>query len=200
MTNASSPKLVLASGSPRRREFLSQLQLTFTVDPADVDESVVDGEAPDAYVLRLAKEKARRVSGRHADAVVLAADTTVAFANQILGKPDNADDAVRMLASLGGREHTVFTAVAVARNGVDAGEALVRTEVRMRRASDAELRWYASTGEPLDKAGAYGMQGIGSFLIESIGGSPTSVIGLPLTETVALLTKEGVSFPWSAGR
>jgi septum formation protein len=187
--------LVLASGSPRRRAFLEQLGLAFTVTPAELDERVLPGELPAAYVERLAREKAQAVAGRHPGARVLAADTTVVLEDEILGKPADAAEALSMLRGLCGRTHRVLTGVALA------GEALrarvVETRVVFREASEAELSWYVATGEPLDKAGAYGLQGIGGFLVRRIEGSHSNVIGLPLAETLELLAAEGIALPWS---
>jgi septum formation protein len=178
---------VLASGSPRRRELLSQLKLSFTVQPADIDESVREGEAPAAYVERLARAKASAVPGE----IVLAADTTVAVGAQILGKPNGRADARRMLELLSGREHEVFTGIATRERS-----RVVQTRVRFKRLSSTEIDWYAATPEPYDKAGGYAVQGLGAAFIERIDGSPTNVIGLPLPETLELLTLAGLHLPW----
>lgn len=194
--SASPTPLVLASASPRRQAMLRDLGLVFVVDPAEVDESPRPGESPLTYVQRLAQEKAARVAERHRHALVLAADTTVALADRILGKPADADEAVRMLSELAGRTHRVLTAVATAgrRTAVHA----VETEVTFAPATREALAWYAGTGEPLDKAGAYAVQGRGGFLVERVAGSHSSVIGLPLVETLALLQAGGVRLPWEA--
>jgi septum formation protein len=189
--------LVLASGSPRRRAFLEQLGLTFTVSPADLDERVLPGEAPEAYVARLAREKALAVRsrvGQSPGARVLAADTTVVLEAQILGKPAGEAEARTMLRSLCGREHRVLTGVALA--GREVSGTVVETFVRFRDATDAELAWYVATQEPLDKAGAYAIQGVGGFLVEAIRGSYSNVVGLPLAETLALLAADGLALPW----
>ena len=188
--------LILASASPRRRELLSQLGITFTVSAADIDETPREGEAADAYVLRLAREKARAVAARHPGAWVLAADTTVALGPQLLGKPRDAEEAKAMLSRLSGRTHEVHTGVALAGRHEEA--LVVRTRVTFRALSSGEIAWYAGTGEPLDKAGAYAVQGRGGFLVAAVEGSPTNVIGLPLGETLALLARAGVPLPWRA--
>ncbi len=187
--------LVLASASPRRRDLLGQLGLRFTVAAADLDETPRPDEPPEAYVLRLAREKAQAVAGRFPGTWVLAADTTVVLGRELLGKPRDEAEAREMLTRLSGRTHEVHTGVALAGR---ADEALVvRTRVTFRTLSAGEIAWYAGTGEPLDKAGAYAIQGKGGFLVAAIEGSPTNVIGLPLGETLALLTRAGVPLAWS---
>jgi septum formation protein len=186
--------LVLASASPRRRDLLSQLGLRFTVAAADLDETPLPNEAADAYVLRLAQEKARAVAARFPQCWVLAADTTVALGAELLGKPQDAAEALQMLTRLSGKTHDVYTGVALA--GRADAATVVRTGVTFRTPTSGELDWYVSTGEPLDKAGAYGMQGRGGFLVSALEGSPTNVIGLPLVETLELLTRAGVPLPW----
>jgi len=187
-----SPPLVLASASPRRRALLEQLGIPLRVDPAHLDENVRAGEPAERYVLRLAREKAEAVQARHPSEMVLAADTSVVLDGAVLGKPATADEAMEMLRKLSGRTHQVMTAVAVA----GAGERLVTAGVTFALADDAALRWYVSTGEPMDKAGAYAVQGIGGFLVERIEGSHSAVVGLPLVETVALLRESGYLLPW----
>lgn len=186
------PSLVLASASPRRRALLEQLGIPLRVDPPHLDERVLPGEAPGAYVLRLAREKARAVHARHPGATVLAADTSVVLDGVVLGKPATTDEALDMLRALSGHTHDVMTAVAVA----DAGEELVTAAVTFTAATEAALRWYVSTGEPMDKAGGYAVQGIGGFLVERIDGSHSAVVGLPLVETLALLRRAGYILPW----
>jgi len=190
-------RLVLASASPRRRELLGQLGITFEVSAADIDETPRPGEAAGAYVLRLAREKARAVALRHPDAWVLAADTTVALDDALLGKPRDADEARDMLGRLSGRTHEVHTGVALTGPGAEHATQ-VSTRVTFRALSPGEIAWYAGTGEPLDKAGSYAMQGKGGFLVAAVEGSPTNVIGLPLGETLELLARAGVVLPWSA--
>ncbi|MCE9666846.1 Maf family protein [Myxococcus stipitatus] len=198
-THADQTLLVLASGSPRRRDFLTQLGLTFTVCAADIDETPHPGEEAAPYVLRLAREKARVVATRYPGAWVLAADTTVALGNsELLGKPQDAAEACAMLGRLSGRTHDVFTGVALAGRHDEA--LVVHTRVTFRELTRAEIEWYAGTGEPLDRAGAYAVQGKGAFLVASVEGSPTNVIGLPLGETLALMERAGVPLAWSARR
>lgn len=182
------PRIVLASASPRRRELLDQLGVAHEVVPADVDESAVPGEAPDALVVRLARAKA--LAGLQRDGggrAVLGADTIVVLQGEVFGKPRDRDDAVRMLIALGGREHQVMTAVAVATSGGELAEALSVTNVRMRPISVAEAGIYWDSGEPAGKAGAYAIQGLGAMFIEHVSGSYSGVMGLPLYETARLL-------------
>ncbi len=183
-------RIVLASGSPRRRELLAQLGVTFEVRPADLDESVIPGETPAAYVERLARAKATAVAGP--GELVIAADTTVDVDDEILGKPADAAEAAAMLTRLAGRAHQVHTGVAVAAHGA-VRSGVVVTTVRFAPLSPATVAWYVATGEPLDKAGAYALQGIGGALVEAVDGSVSNVIGLPLVETVRLVRAMGVA-------
>lgn len=191
--------LVLGSGSPRRRELLARAGVPFEVQPADVDERPRPGEAPDALATRLAREKALAVARRIGPVparVVLGADTIVVVDGDVLGKPADPEDAVRLLGRLVGRGHRVLTAVALVESeGLAAWGALVESRVWMRPAGPAEIRRYVATGEPLDKAGAYAAQGEGRRFIERIEGSETNVIGLPLDETLALLREAGLDGP-----
>jgi septum formation protein len=199
-TSVGQTRLVLASASPRRRELLGQLGLAFDVSAADIDETPHQGEAATAYVLRLAREKARTVSTRNPGAWVLAADTTVVLGEELLGKPHDEAEVRDMMRRLSGRTHEVQTGVALAGPGGEhPGEhyTVVRTRVTFRPLSEGEIAWYASTGESLDKAGGYAIQGKGGFLVAGIEGSPTNVIGLPLGETLELLARAGVPLPWS---
>jgi septum formation protein len=189
------PRLVLASQSPRRRELLAQLGVALEVRPADADESVLPGEPARDYVLRVAREKARAVDGE----VVLAADTAVVLRGDVLGKPADAGDARRMLAMLSGTRHEVLTGVCVRRNAAALGvelDAVVSTTVRFRGLTTAEIDWYVATGEPLDKAGAYALQGAGGAFVLSVEGSVSNVVGLPLAETAELLRRAGFVLPW----
>jgi septum formation protein len=187
--------VTLASQSPRRRELLAQLGLALDVRPAHADETPRPGEAPRAYVERLAREKARAVAG----AVVLGADTTVAVDGRILGKPDDAADAARMLRALSGRAHEVVTGVCVRAAGRE--EAVtVATEVLFAPLDEARIAWYVATGEPLDKAGAYAVQGAGGLFVREVRGSVSNVVGLPLAETLELLARAGAALPWQGGR
>jgi septum formation protein len=196
MSNVPHP-LVLASASPRRQALLAQLGLTFHVDPPDVDESAQPRESPRTYVSRLAKQKAEAVSRRHPGSVVLGADTTVAVEGEVLGKPKDAAEALAMLQRLTGRTHHVWTAVATA--GPYRAVQAVETRVTFAQSTPEALAYYAASGEPLDKAGAYALQGKGAFLVERISGSHSNVIGLPLVETLALLRAAGVRLPWEDG-
>lgn len=183
--------LVLASGSPRRREMLAALGLELVVRPVDLDESALPGERPEVYVRRLALAKARaRCAPGEA---VLAADTVVAVEGALLGKPRDADDARAMLAHLAGREHEVFTGVALVLGGEPRREAstVERTAVVFAPLAAAEIDWYVASGEPMDKAGAYGIQGRAAVFIEEIHGSHSGIVGLPLCETALLLREFG---------
>lgn len=178
--------LVLASGSPRRHQLLAMLGIPHRVQVAAVQEIRLPGEAPAAYVRRLARDKARAVPG----AWVLGADTTVALGDEILEKPADPADALRMLQRLQGRRHEVFTAICLRADGVEY-EALDTTAVHFRPAGEASLRAYVATGEPLDKAGAYGIQGYGAALVERIEGDFFSVMGLPVRLVLDLMARAG---------
>ncbi|UXY54099.1 Maf family protein [Pseudomonas tohonis] len=188
--------LHLASGSPRRRELLAQIGVPFQVLSAAIDESVRPGETAEHYVERLAREKAAAGLAALGDAAagtcVLGADTSVVLDGRILGKPLDRDDALAMLADLSGREHQVLTAVAVAESGHCASR-LVTSRVRFRVIPQAEREAYWATGEPLDKAGGYAIQGLGAVFVENIQGSYSAVVGLPLLETADLLGEFGIS-------
>jgi septum formation protein len=174
--------LILASASPRRVELLKAAGYTFDTLPVDVDESVRPGETPDAYVLRLAEEKARAAYAAAADppCIVLGADTTVVVDGEILGKPLDADDAARMLRRLSGRTHEVLTGIALV-NATDCHAAIERTIVEFAPVSEEEIRWYVRSGEPMDKAGAYAIQGLASRFVTRIDGSYSNVVGLPVS-------------------
>jgi septum formation protein len=195
MSSASQPQLYLASASPRRRELLAQVGLVPEVIVQDIDETRLAGETPETYVTRLARQKAQvalRDPRCRLDLPVVAADTTVVCAGEVLGKPATREEARRMLQLLSNRTHQVLTAVAVARR--DSCEvALVITQVRFRALSAAEIDAYWATGEPRDKAGAYGIQGLAAMFISRIDGSYSGVMGLPLFETLQLLRKFGVT-------
>lgn len=192
--------LILASASPRRRELLDQIGVRYRVQVADVDETLQPGEAPAAYVTRLALAKARAVAALPAAAglPVLGADTTVVVDGDVLAKPVDAADAVRMLTRLAGREHQVLTAVALVA-GTRADTRLSVTTVRFRPLAAATIDRYVATGEPMDKAGGYGIQGLGGALVASLTGSYTGVVGLPIAETVDLLDAFAVPY-WRARR
>lgn len=178
--------MILASQSPRRADLLRLINPHFEVIPADVDETPFSSEAPDAYVERLAVAKAQAIASRHPTRLVLGADTVVVQDGALLGKPVDEADAVRMLSQLSGREHRVMTGVAVI-SGQRVRSIVVTTRVVMRVVTEQEMRAYWHTGEPRDKAGGYGIQGLAARFVASIEGSYTNVVGLPLVETEALL-------------
>ena len=195
-------RLILASGSPRRRELLAQHGFAFDVLASDIDESVRPGEAPGHYVERLAREKAVAVLTSVADGLptgatapvditVVGADSTVAISDEILGKPADAEEAKTMLRRLSGTTHQVFTGVAVIRHEVVS--VCVRTNVTFAPMTEHEINWYVNTGEPFDKAGGYGIQGPAGSFVERIEGNVQNVIGLPMHHLVLLLAKVGLS-------
>ncbi len=178
--------LILASSSPRRADLLRAAGIPFQTVPVDVDEAVRRLEPPGDHVRRLAREKADAAFALHADAVVLGADTIVTVGGETMGKPHDAGDAIRMLRLLSGREHEVLTGVAlVAKRGVVVEVA--RTRVWFTPLNETEIADYVATGEPLDKAGAYGIQGIGSRFVDRIQGSYSNVVGLPVALVYRLL-------------
>ena len=185
-------KIILASASPRRAALLKQMGIACLVMPADIDETVLSGESPSHYVLRLAEQKAlaivSKLAGEHADLPILAADTTVALGNEIFGKPDNNVDAFNMLKKLSGCTHQVHTAIALAFNG-KCESAINSTLVTMMPLSDAMISGYIATGEHKDKAGSYAIQGLAGNWVVRIEGSHTGVMGLPVHETAMLLHK-----------
>lgn len=190
------PDLVLASGSPRRSALLTAWGLRFRTQPADVDESPLPEESPAEMAARLARAKALAVAPHCGDepCIVLAADTIVVLDGRVIGKPVDAREACAHLARLCGRTHRVITAVAVARSDTLAlRETHVESFVSLREASEEEIRTYVASGEPLDKAGAYAVQGEGRRLLLGVRGSETNVIGLPEEETLALLRAEGIT-------
>jgi len=193
------PFIYLASGSPRRRELLAQLGVSFELLITDIDESLRPDEAADAYVRRMATDKARAALGQMPArrAPVLGADTTVVVDRHILGKPAGREAAATMLRHLSGGDHEVLTAVAIVDGeGAEKRDAVTvsRTIVTFRALTDAEIDGYWTTGEPRDKAGGYGIQGLGAIFIEAIHGSYSGVMGLPLFETAHLLNGFGYRF------
>lgn len=184
-------RIVLASGSPRRRELLREVGVEPIVRPADVDETPGAGEPPEALVARLSFTKATAVE-RDPDDLVLAADTVVAVDGAILGKPDDADDAVSMLRLLSGTTHRVITGVHLVR-GHEERSAVETTQITFRSLSDAEIAGYVATGEPMDKAGAFAIQGLAADFVTSIDGSHSNVVGLPLDVVVRLAEELGVA-------
>jgi septum formation protein len=186
--------IVLASGSPRRTQLLALIGVAHEVDAAhDVDETPLEDEEPGTLAQRLARAKAVAVAQRHPGRVVLAADTVVTLDGEILGKPATPAEAEAMLARLGGSEHTVLTAVAVATDG-QIWERIDRTRVRFRSLSSQTISDYVATGEPMDKAGSYGLQGYGAVLVDRIEGDCFGVIGLPLRLVVELLAEVGIPY------
>lgn len=183
-------RLILASASPRRRELLQQIQLPFDVHPADIDETRRSGETPKEYVQRLAGEKAMAVAQRHPGGWVLAADTTVVLRNQLLNKPKSLDEARAMLVGLAGQTHFVHTGIAVTR-GDRLDVHLESTAVTFTAIDGAELETYLQSGDSLDKAGGYGIQGFAARWVSRIDGDYFNVVGLPLAATVALLRHIG---------
>jgi len=179
-------QLILASASPRRRELLQQIGVKFRVEVADIDETPLSAETPAAYVARLALGKAQKVAANNPGCVVLGSDTTVVLDGEILGKPENDADARRILATLAGRRHQVMTAVALVRDDQQRQQTVI-TQVHFAALTAAQIAAYVATGEPADKAGAYGIQGLGAVLVDAIDGSYSNVVGLPLTETAAML-------------
>jgi len=181
------PTLILASASPRRAEILRSLGIPFEVAPADIDEEMLPGETAEAAAGRLAAEKAALAAARRPDAWVLAADTLVYLDGATLGKPRDDEEAAAMLRRLAGHEHGVATGVHLRRGG-DPGRGIIETSrVRFAPMSQEEIRWYVATGEPRDKAGAYGVQGLGARFIAEIRGSFTNVMGLPARAVYELL-------------
>ncbi len=197
--SAAPPVLYLASASPRRRELLTQIGIAHEVVPADIDEARRPGEPPRDYVLRLAREKALSVRARRPERPVLAADTAVVLGETVYGKPRNREDALGMLKSLGGRCHQVLTAVALAtRAGL--ASAVSESTVELRSLNEEECLAYWETGEPEDKAGAYAIQGLGAVFVQSLRGSFSAVMGLPLYETAELLRAAGLPYGLGTGR
>ncbi len=189
--------LILASASPRRAKFLRELSVSFSIIAAEIDESVARKEAPNEYVRRIALYKAETVSVKCTRSVpVLAADTVVAIDDMILGKPGGIEEARQMLARMSGRWHEVYSGVAIMHRA--ATVLSVRTRVKFRAIAAREVDRYWASGEPQDKAGAYGIQGLGGAFVERIDGSYSNVVGLPLTETLALLDKYKVGHVFQA--
>jgi septum formation protein len=196
MKQANLRSLILASGSPRRRELLAQLAVPFQVAVSDAPETLDPRLPPEAQSIALAECKARAVAADYPDSLVLAADTIVVLDGAILGKPTDDSDAARMLRQLSGREHLVITGLVLLDAERDASwREAVTSWVRFRHLSDGEIATYVATGESRDKAGAYAIQGIGSALIADLDGCRSNVVGLPLCEVIALLERAGVAIP-----
>ena len=186
------PKLILASASPRRLDLLSQIGIIpDEVKPADINEDPIAGELPRGHALRLAQEKASKVAGENADCIILAADTVVGVGRRILPKTETIDEARKCLELMSGRGHRVFTAVAVIKPSGDMISRVVETRLKMKQLSAAELKHYLESKEWQGKAGGYGIQGRAGAFISNLIGSYTNVVGLPLFETRNLLTGAG---------
>lgn len=187
------PALILASKSPRRRYLLKKAGLVVTVVPSRIDERTIPVSTPEKYVKMLAEAKAGDVSIRYPESWVIGADTIVLIDGTILGKPKSHGDARQMLERLSGKTHQVLTGYAICCRAKNRRYSeTVKTDVRFKSLSEAEIEWYIQTKEPFDKAGAYAIQGIGTFLVKSIHGSYTNVVGLPVCEVIEFLLKEGV--------
>ena len=187
-----STQIVLASASPRRRELLDQIKVRYQVYAVDLDERPLLNEKPLNYVQRLAAEKsAVCVAQFKTNLPVLAADTSVILGDVIMGKPQDQSDAIVMLTQLSGRTHQVYTAISL--RGREHSQAVSITEVKFRRLTEQEILDYWYTGEPLDKAGSYAIQGLGALFVQAIKGSFSGVVGLPLFETAELLSNQGVT-------
>jgi septum formation protein len=186
-------RFILASSSPRRRELLRSIGLGFDIMPSNVPEVRQDGEAPEEYVARLSRDKAGALADPNPDRWVIAADTTVLLGDELLEKPVDADDAVRMLTALSGKTHIVYTGVTVQHGASGYRDTRVaESEVRILPMSKDDIEWYVRTGEPLDKAGSYAVHGIFAMFIESIHGSYTNVVGLPLATLFLMLRRAGI--------
>lgn len=183
-------KLLLASQSPRRKDLLEQTGIELQVVPSDIDEENISIKNPAEYVKELSYLKAEKVSRAYPDSWVLGADTIVVIEDQILGKPESEDHAINMLRLLNNREHLVFTGFCIMnKHQQTIIKNAVETRVYFKSLSDQEIKWYVSTKEPFDKAGAYGIQGTGAFLVRKIFGSYTNVVGLPVCEVVEALMR-----------
>jgi septum formation protein len=185
--------LILASQSPRRKYLLEQAGLRFTVIPSTFDESRIAPDEPAGFVRCLAEGKANEVALCYPEAWVIGADTIVASDNRLLGKPASPEEAWRMLDRLSGKTHQVYTGFCIRRHVTNTSFSnAVCTDVTFKALSDKEIKWYISTGEPFDKAGAYAIQGMGTFLVRRINGSYSNVVGLPVCEVVEILIREGI--------
>ena len=190
-------RVILASASPRRRELLTLIGIKHEVRPADIDESLLPGEMPAPHAERLARAKAHAIAEREPGAVVIAADTIVVVDGDVLGKPRDAQQAHEMLRRLSGRAHVVLTAIAVAK-GARTESAVESVGVTFRALSDVEIDAYIATGEPMDKAGAYGIQGYGATIVERVDGDYFSVMGLGLRRLVDLLERVGAPYDFGS--
>ena len=185
--------LILASKSPRRRYLLEQAGLKFSVIPSDIDEGKIPLSSPETYVRILSEVKAENISQKFPEKWVIGADTIVLKNGDILGKPESIDDARTMLKKLSGQSHQVLTGYAIVCKAKNKKfSETVKTDVLFKQLTDEEIEWYIHTNEPFGKAGSYAIQGIGSFLVKSIKGSYTNVVGLPVCEVIEFLIKEGI--------
>lgn len=190
--NLQEPHLILASKSPRRRYLLKQAGLSFTVIPADFDESSIAPTEPAQYVRKLAEAKAREIAVRYPRSWVIGADTIVLIDGTILGKPASISEARTMLNHLSGKTHQVLTGYAILCLAKDCSfSETVQTAVCFKKLTDKEIEWYIRSEEPFDKAGAYAIQGLGTFIVKSINGSYTNVVGLPVCEVISFLIQKG---------
>lgn len=194
-TASMSQPLILASGSPRRKQWLEAVHIPFEVQLPDIDEAPLENEAPSVLVQRLAREKARKIAERFPGRWVLAADTTVALGAVSYGKPKDRADAIRILTELQGKSHQVHTGVCLCRD-VDETVFVDTTQVEFRLMSRAEIEWYVDTGEPMDKAGAYAIQGMAALFIPKIDGSFASVMGFPIERIGQLFHQKGLLKDW----
>jgi len=201
MKSINREKIILASQSPRRKELLEHAGVDFKIVPADIEERLMPSEMADDYVRRLSREKAQFVSKHNPGIWVIGADTTVVMGNTILEKPESEDDARKMLKTLSGRSHIVYTGFTICyredtKSGCQREERVitssVKTDVLFKSLTDQEIEWYVSTGEPFDKAGGYAIQGLGAFMVKSINGSYSNVVGLPVCEVIELLMAENI--------
>jgi len=187
------PLFILASKSPRRSYLLKQAGLEFSVIPSSIDETAVPLSSPETYVRVMAEAKAMDISGKYPDKWVIGADTIVLIDGSILGKPGSESGARAMLKQLSGQTHQVLTGYAICCKAKERNfSETIKTEVSFKNLSEEEIEWYIHTGEPFDKAGAYAIQGLGTFIVKSINGSYTNVVGLPVCEVVEFLIKEGI--------
>ena len=185
------PPLILASASPRRRDLLQNLSLTFDIIPADIDETPREGEAPDVLVNRLSTAKAATIASEHHDALIIAADTVVTLEGGLLGKPVDKEENRKFIEYHSGRTHRVYTGHA-AQRGEEVAACVVSTEVTFRDLSEREISWYVATGEGMDKAGGYAIQGYGAALVSEIHGCYFNVVGLSVANLLELVKKLGV--------
>jgi septum formation protein len=192
------PLLILASKSPRRRYLLEQAGLSFSVMPSNVDESRFPITDPEEYALTIASCKAAQIADRFKDSWVIGADTIVVVDGRVLGKPNSIDNAREMLRQLSGKMHQVMTGCAIfSRASAMSFQKVIVTDVHFKQLSKGEIEWYIQTKEPFDKAGAYAIQGIGTFLVKRINGSYTNVVGLPVCEVLEFLIDNGVANHYS---